>query len=87
MAATRNAIDVADAASPRTPNPTQAGGETRLAPHAGEAKRNRRGRREHRPSARTEGDSTDQLRVDRRALTRIMHQGPDPGRDTRASVW
>ena len=20
-------------------------------------------------------------------LTRIMHQGPDPGRDTRASVW
>ena len=21
------------------------------------------------------------------ALTRIMHQGPDPGRDTRASVW
>ena len=21
------------------------------------------------------------------ALARIMHQGPDPGRDTRASVW
>ena len=20
-------------------------------------------------------------------LTRIMHQGPDPGRDTKASVW
>ena len=31
--------------------------------------------------------SHEKLQLDVPALARIMHQGPDPGRDTRASVW